>query len=131
MDCKILHLSKNKNPIFSILYSVESFLGSTSTPTTVQQSSKTNTLDDLNSLQPVTVNYNRQYDCLNRITGQGLQIQYRFPRTPFRGALNMVHIELIFTNTTTNKDIQSIKFLKSVCFVSRGFFYGKKMFFFC
>ncbi|CAF4351585.1 unnamed protein product, partial [Rotaria sordida] len=25
----------------------------------------------------------------------------------------MVHIELIFTNTTTNKDIQSIKFLKS------------------
>ncbi|CAF4353805.1 unnamed protein product, partial [Rotaria sordida] len=38
---------------------------------------------------------------------------YRFPRTPYRRIPNMVHIELIFTNTTTNKDIQSIKFLKS------------------
>ena len=27
----------------------------------------------------------------------------------------MVHIELIFTNTTSNRDIQSIKFLKSKC----------------
>jgi len=97
---------------------VESFLGSTSTspPTTVQQSNKTNTLDDLHSLQSAPVNYYRQYDCLNRITGQGLQIQYRFPRTPFHHASNMVHIELIFTNTATNRDIQSIKFLKSVCF---------------
>ena len=58
--------------------------------------------------------YIRQYDCLNRITGQGLQIQYRFPRTPFRNRLTMVHVELIFTNTTANKDIQSIKLLKSV-----------------
>jgi hypothetical protein len=60
--------------------------------------------------------YTRQYDCLNRITGQGLQIQYRFPRTSFRRSPNMVHVELIFTNTTIDKDIQSIKFLKSVCF---------------
>ena len=47
----------------------------------------------------------RQYDCLNRITGQGLQIQYRFPRTSFQRASNMVHVELVFTNTTTNIEI--------------------------
>ncbi|CAF4353642.1 unnamed protein product, partial [Adineta steineri] len=47
------------------------------------------------------------------MTGNGLQIQYRFPRQPFPRTSNMVHIELIFTNTTTNKDIQSIKFLKA------------------
>ncbi|CAF4272754.1 unnamed protein product, partial [Rotaria sordida] len=57
--------------------------------------------------------YTKQYDCLNRITGQGLQIQYRFPRTPFQQSSNMVHVELIFTNTTTNKDIHAIKFYKS------------------
>ncbi|CAF2484524.1 unnamed protein product [Rotaria sp. Silwood2] len=97
---------------------LESFLGSTSTPTTIQQTTKNNTFDDLNSLQSLstpspTLTYIRQYDCLNRITGQGLQIQYRFPRTPYPRISNMVHIELIFTNTTTNKDIQSIKFIKS------------------
>jgi hypothetical protein len=34
---------------------VESFLGSAPAPTTVQQSSKTNTLDDLHGLQSLTV----------------------------------------------------------------------------
>ncbi|CAF4291259.1 unnamed protein product, partial [Rotaria magnacalcarata] len=36
----------------------------------------------------------------------------RFPRTTYRQSPNMVHVELIFTNTTTIKDIHSIKFLK-------------------
>ena len=56
----------------------------------------------------------RQYECLNRMIGQGLQIQYRFPRTSYRRSTNLVHIELIFTNTNSTKDIQSIKFIKSV-----------------
>jgi len=79
--------------------------------------------DDLHGLDSTssTLTYTRQYDCLNRITGQGLQIQYRFPRTSYRRSPNMVHVELIFTNTTTNKDIQSIKFLKSICLNIQGF----------
>ncbi|CAF4181024.1 unnamed protein product [Rotaria sordida] len=93
---------------------MKSFLGATSTSTpTIQQTNKTNALDDLNSLQSSPVNYYQQYDCFNRITGQGLQIQYHFSGTSFRRAPNMVHVELISTNTTTNRDIYSIKFLKS------------------
>ncbi|CAF0877310.1 unnamed protein product [Adineta steineri] len=92
---------------------LEAFLGSTST--TVQTiPSKTTIFDDLNDLESLTLTSSvRQYDCLNRITGQGLQIQYRFPRTKFHQSPKMVHVELIFTNTTTDKDIQSIKFLKA------------------
>ncbi|CAF1526244.1 unnamed protein product [Rotaria magnacalcarata] len=93
---------------------LESILGSAST--SVQQST-TYTLDDLSSLQSLsgsssTLTYIRQYDCLNRMIGQGLQIQYRFPRTPYRRSSNMVHVELIFTNTTATKDIYSIKCIK-------------------
>ncbi|CAF3835359.1 unnamed protein product [Adineta steineri] len=87
------------------------------TPTNIQQTSTSNFLDDFYGVQSEstssTLTYTRQYDCLNRMTGNGLQIQYRFPRQPFPRTPNMVHIELIFTNTTTNKDIQSIKFLKA------------------
>lgn len=119
MDCKF----SSSNLYIQTYTLVESFLGSTSAPsttttTTVQQPIKTNTLDDLHGLQSTPVNYHRLYDCLNRITGQGLQIQYSFPRTPFHRSSNMVHVELVFTNTTQNRDIQSIKFLKSVCFLS-------------
>ncbi|CAF0968088.1 unnamed protein product [Rotaria sp. Silwood1] len=93
---------------------LEAFLGSTSTNVQVA-SVKNNIFNDLHGLESLTSTSSnlRQYDCLNRITGHGLQIQYRFPRTPFRQSSNMVHIELIFTNTTTNKDIHSIKFHKS------------------
>ncbi|UJR37150.1 hypothetical protein I4U23_029860 [Adineta vaga] len=97
----------------------ESFLGITSAPTVTvpTTTTKTNISNDLHNLESLstssTLTYTRQYECLNRITGQGLQIQYRFPRQPFPRATNMVHIELIITNTTTNQDIQSIKFIKS------------------
>jgi hypothetical protein len=113
--------SKSSFWFLTIVYLVEEFLGSTSAPTNVRQTSNSNTLDDLNFSSQSTVNYTRQYDCLNRITGQGLQIQYRFPRSAFQRATNMVHVELVFTNTTTNKDIQSIRFIKSVCFIDRLF----------
>ncbi|CAF3471966.1 unnamed protein product [Rotaria socialis] len=97
---------------------LESFLGSTSTSTNVPVASvKNNIFNDLHGLESLTSTsstlvYTRQYDCLNRMIGQGLQIQYRFPRTTYRQSPNMVHVELIFTNTTTTKDIRSIKFLK-------------------
>ncbi|CAF1606473.1 unnamed protein product [Adineta ricciae] len=97
---------------------LEAFLGITTTSTGAQQSTtKASVRDDLQNLEslstPSTLTYIRQYECLNRMTGQGLQIQYRFPRTPFQRATNMVHIELTFTNTTPNNDIRSIKFIKS------------------
>ncbi|CAF3065331.1 unnamed protein product, partial [Rotaria sp. Silwood2] len=98
---------------------LEAFLGSTSASTNVLVAPvKNNIFTDLHGLESLNstssnVVYTRQYDCLNRITGQGLQIQYRFPRTPFRQSPTMVHVELIFTNTTTNKDIHSIKYFKS------------------
>ncbi|CAF5218334.1 unnamed protein product, partial [Rotaria magnacalcarata] len=97
---------------------LESFLGSTSTTTNVPVAPvKNNIFNDLHGLESLTSTsstlvYTRQYDCLNRMIGQGLQIQYRFPRTTYRQSPNMVHVELIFTNTTTIKDIHSIKFLK-------------------
>ncbi|CAF2461748.1 unnamed protein product [Rotaria sp. Silwood2] len=79
---------------------VESFLGATSTSTlTLQQTNKINILDDLNSLQSSAVNYYQQYDRLNRIKGQGLQIQYRFPRTPF-GATIISSIYIDFNDKT-------------------------------
>jgi hypothetical protein len=118
MDCKLLNLQRISSESFSL---VEAFLGSTST-TIPTAAPKNNMFNDLHGLESLTVStssaptYIRQYDCLNRITGQGLQVQYRFPRTPYRRAANMVHIELIFTNTTTTKEIQAIKFLKAVCF---------------
>ncbi|CAF1506511.1 unnamed protein product [Rotaria sordida] len=98
---------------------LEAFLGAPSTSTNVQVAPvKNNIFNDLHGLESLTSTssnlvYTKQYDCLNRITGQGLQIQYRFPRTPFQQSSNMVHVELIFTNTTTNKDIHAIKFYKS------------------
>ena len=51
---------------------------------------------------------------MNRITGHGLQIQYRFPRTPFREATDRVHVELILTNTMAERDIKAIQFSKAV-----------------
>ncbi|CAF0992492.1 unnamed protein product [Adineta ricciae] len=97
---------------------LEAFLGITTTSASNQQSTtKASVRDDLQNLEslstPSTLTYIRQYECLNRMTGQGLQIQYRFPRTPFQRATNMVHIELTFTNTIPNNDIRSIKFIKS------------------
>jgi len=126
MDCKSISPPKI---YISIFYLVEAFLGSTSTNVpAAPPPPKNNMFDDLHGLESLTstsstLTYTRQYDCLNRITGQGLQIQYRFPRTSYRRSPNMVHVELIFTNTTANKDIQSIKFLKPVCFSYFSFFF--------
>lgn len=99
---------------------METFLGSTSTITSAPIAAKNSALDDLHSLTSFGVNSSssnstqlRQYDCLNRITGQGLQMQYRFPRTSYQRASHMVHVELIFSNTTSNKEFYSIKFVKS------------------
>ncbi|CAF0807411.1 unnamed protein product [Adineta ricciae] len=70
---------------------LEAFLGSAST--TVQPApAKPAMFDDLHGLDSLTTTSSTQakeYDCLNRITGQGLQIQYRFPRTPFPQSPNM------------------------------------------
>ncbi|CAF1101511.1 unnamed protein product [Didymodactylos carnosus] len=100
---------------------LETFLGSGPVNATASTTSKTVTqskiTDDLNILEslssaPSVPAYTRQFELLNRMTGSGLQIQYRYPRTKFNRGPNMVNIELLFTNTT-QKDIQHILFLKA------------------
>ncbi|CAF1470636.1 unnamed protein product, partial [Didymodactylos carnosus] len=56
-----------------------------------------------------TVIITKQFECLNFITGKGLQVKYRFPRD-YNHNKNMVVVELTFSNKTNN-------FMNNICFV--------------
>jgi AP-3 complex subunit beta len=53
-----------------------------------------------------TVQSKKEYELLNKINGNGLQIQYKFTRTQQTSSNKMVNIELIFTNLS-NGDFSS------------------------
>ena len=50
----------------------------------------------------------KEYELINKIFGNGLQIQYRFPRTTNTSSNKMISIELMFTNVS-NGDFVSVK----------------------
>jgi hypothetical protein len=81
-------------------------------------------LANLSSSTSMTFNLNqttnhvskKEYELLNKINGNGLQIQYKFPRIPNKFSNKMITIELVFSNwsngdfssfTITNKRLQS------------------------
>lgn len=55
----------------------------------------------------------KQIELLNRISGRGLGITYRFTRNPHLFSPNMVNVNLIFTNTSS-EDLIDIKVGKKV-----------------
>jgi len=70
-------------------------------------------LANLSSSTSMTFNMNKtnfvskkDYDLLNKINGNGLQIQYRFPRASNKFSNKMITIELVFTNMS-NGDFTS------------------------
>lgn len=57
---------------------------------------------------------NEAIELLNRITGNGLQITYKYTRTPHLFSNNMVNIALTFLNST-NEVINEIRIGQKVC----------------
>lgn len=85
-------------------------LGGLLTPT------NSNTITSMNqTIQVITPAFypTKQLELLNRISGRGLSIMYRFTRNPHLFSPNMVNINLIFTNSTS-EDIIDIKVGKKV-----------------
>lgn len=64
---------------------------------------------------------NKSLELLNRITGKGLQITYKYTRTPHLFSNSMVNIALTFLNNS-NEDVNDIKIGQKVSFEEKNQF---------